>query len=442
MNEQVTDLTTAVPTGTALVAIPTGDALTAMFAKRENVDSILSAIEEAARAEVVGLSVDTKKGRDAIKSAAFKVARSKTALDDAGKGLTEDWRKQTATVNAERNRITEFLDKVKANIRKPVDDWEAAEEKRIEALKARLEALESVSVPFDATAEEIAGELDKVEATSIDDSWQEYLPMAAKAKDAVIADLRPKLAAARQREAEQAELARLREEAQRREAEEAERRAEAERIEREKREAEDLARRQKDRADSLVAHIEECGRGMIGGDLQPWGILLYELERKVPAEIDDRLGDHRERVQTTLDATLADVRALFEQSEREAEEKRKAEADEAAAKAAAAAKEKAEREAAELAEFERREALNREERIKEEAEQQVVRARQEAADLEAKRRAAEDRRRADEQHRARITREIAEGIAALLDSEIALTVGNTIAEAIVAGMVPHVEARL
>ena len=245
MNDQ-----TQIETGTAL-ALPEPTTLATMFQKPDQIADLISRIETEARAHAPDIS--TKKGRDAIASLAHKVARSKTALDSAGKDLNADLRAKINVVDEERRKIRDRLDALKAEVRKPLDEWEAAEEARREAMKARLDRLTNATAAED-TSEAIAALITRVEATAIDDSWGEYLAHAMKAKDATLARLRDQLRATKRREDEAAELARLRAEAAareeadrlRREAEEAEARrvaaakAEAERaaqIEREKQES-------------------------------------------------------------------------------------------------------------------------------------------------------------------------------------------------------------
>lgn len=246
-----------ITTGTAL-ALPERTSLEVMFRQDGGLDPLIAKLEAAVKAHVPDLT--TKKGRDAIKSLAYNVARSKTALDEAGKQLNEEARAQIAVVDAARRKIRDKLDALRDEARKPLDEWEAAEEARVEALKARLDRLANAA-PAEDTSDAIKALITRVEQTAIDDSWAEYLPHAGKAKDATLNRLRAKLVVTEQREAEQAELARLRAEAEaraeedrkRKEAEEAEARrieaqkAEAERlaqIEREKQEAAERAKRE------------------------------------------------------------------------------------------------------------------------------------------------------------------------------------------------------
>jgi len=235
---------TEINTGTALV-LPEKTSLEVMFRAEGGLDPLIARIEQQVRAHVPDLT--TKKGRDAIKSLAYTVARSKTALDDAGKALNEEARAQIAVVDAARRRIRDKLDALRDEARKPLDDWEAAEETRIDALKARLDRLTN-AVPAEDTSATIKALIARVEQTAIDDSWAEYLPHAGKAKDATLNRLRAQLVATEQREAEQAELARLRAEA--------EARAEADRIKAEQ-EAAEAARNAAEKAEAeRAAQIE------------------------------------------------------------------------------------------------------------------------------------------------------------------------------------------
>jgi hypothetical protein len=135
-------------TGTAL-ALPAQTDLAVMFRKENGLDPIVARIAEEVRSHVPDLT--TAKGRDAIKSLAFKVARSKTALDDAGKKLNEDARAQINIVDAARRKIRDQLDALRDEARKPLDDWEAAEKERVDTLTARLHRLANATPAEETT---------------------------------------------------------------------------------------------------------------------------------------------------------------------------------------------------------------------------------------------------------------------------------------------------
>lgn len=343
MNDQ-----TQIETSTAL-ALPEPTTLATMFQKPDQIVDLISRIETEARAHAPDIS--TKKGRDAIASLAHKVARSKTALDSAGKDLNADLRAKINVVDEERRKIRDRLDALKAEVRKPLDEWEAAEEARIEGIKARIRRIEeAVHRPL-AASSECAELIAKIEAVALDESFAEFLPIAAKAKDTALSSLRQTLSAMQQREAEQAELERLRAEAL-------------------AREEEDRKRQEAERAEQARVAAEKA-----------------EAERTAQIE--------REKQEAAARAAA------------EAEARAKAEAErlaqEAAAREAALAREKAEaeeRHARELAQA----------KAREEAAAQAERDRIEAERMaEANARA---KREADQAHRARIQSEIATALEA------------------------------
>ena len=101
----------------------------------------LTALIQGIRAEVITEAPDlsTAASRQRIASLAYKVARSKTALDDLGKQLVSEWKTKSAAVDKERKRVRDELDVLRDEVRKPLTDWED-EQERIAAEAARIEA--------------------------------------------------------------------------------------------------------------------------------------------------------------------------------------------------------------------------------------------------------------------------------------------------------------
>lgn len=96
----------------------------------------------AALARSVIQDATTAKGREAIKSLAYKIAQAKTALEAQGVALNRELKALPAAVDKNKREAKEFLEALQAEIRKPVTEWEA-EQARIEALrKAEEEAAE------------------------------------------------------------------------------------------------------------------------------------------------------------------------------------------------------------------------------------------------------------------------------------------------------------
>ena len=117
---------------TDLVVIEKANAL-AVFTSQAQLDPLIEAIEKEARSLVPDLS--TKKGRDAIASMAHKVARSKTYIDNAGKDLVAELKALPKQIDESRRLVRERLDALKDEVRRPLTEWEA-EQERIKAEEA------------------------------------------------------------------------------------------------------------------------------------------------------------------------------------------------------------------------------------------------------------------------------------------------------------------
>lgn len=112
------------------------------------------------RAEAVTLvpNVKTVAGRKEIASIAYKVSRSKTAIDDAGKALVADLKKQTGDIDSARKKARDTLDALRDEVRKPLTDWEEEqariERERVEAEKRDRAAAEEARLAEIARREE------------------------------------------------------------------------------------------------------------------------------------------------------------------------------------------------------------------------------------------------------------------------------------------------
>lgn len=131
-----------------LVVIEKNNAM-AVFTNNDQLDPLIEAIEKEARSLVP--DVTTKKGRDAIASMAHKVARSKTYIDNAGKDLVAELKALPKQIDESRRVVRERLDALKDEVRLPLTEWEAEQEriKAEEAMNAlHAEALE-MNIKFD-----------------------------------------------------------------------------------------------------------------------------------------------------------------------------------------------------------------------------------------------------------------------------------------------------
>lgn len=229
-----------------LVVIEKKNAM-AVFTNNDQLDPLIEAIEKEARSLVP--DVTTKKGRDAIASMAHKVARSKTYIDNAGKDLVAELKALPKQIDESRRVVRERLDALKDEVRRPLTEWEA-EQERIKAEEA-MNALHAEALAMNE-------DFDRQLAARIESDHE----MALLMNDAFDREQADKAAEAeRQRIAHEEEIKRQAEEKEKREAaEQAQREIDAaaarereailakERAEREQREAAERAEREKQAA--------------------------------------------------------------------------------------------------------------------------------------------------------------------------------------------------
>ena len=128
---------------TALVEIQRLDV--AVIFTEVGMTTLLSEIDKKARGFTPDLSTDS--GRKEIASMAYKVARSKTLIDDVGKKSMEELKQKIDDRNKYRKQARDYLDNLKDEVRKPLTEWEAEQdrikEEAIEKEKARVEGIQN-----------------------------------------------------------------------------------------------------------------------------------------------------------------------------------------------------------------------------------------------------------------------------------------------------------
>lgn len=270
----------------------------------------------------------TEKGRKAIASLAYKVARTKTAIDDAGKKLNEEARAKIKAVDDSRREIRDQLDALKEEVRRPLTDWEEAEEKRQEQSAEQLAFIrDSARVDLGDKSDDVEGRLKALSALEVDEDLHGDRAGIVRA---ALADSIEALEAARDRlkreEEERAELERLR-------AAEAERQREA--AEKQRKEDERRAKEEEARRKEEEARIEQDRLARIAKEAEERA--QAEAQRKAREESEAKERAHQEALadeRRRAERAEAEKRVLAEeeakrraQAEREAEEQRKREAD-------------------------------------------------------------------------------------------------------------------
>lgn len=230
---------------TDLVTIPSDNALQ-VFTEAGAIDPYLAMIRQKIDAFVPNM--ETAAGRKEIKSFAYSVTRSKTALDAAGKKVVDELKALPKLVDETRKRVRDTLDQWADEIRKPVEDLEAAEEARIKRHTDAIEAMnDAARLPHGITAADISKRLDLVNAIEIGTNCDEFMEEYERAQTSARSILFPAFVQAQFHEAEQAELAELRKQA-------------AERAEKDRQEAEAKARIEREEAIKREAAAEAEAR--------------------------------------------------------------------------------------------------------------------------------------------------------------------------------------
>lgn len=380
----VTELAVVPPKETALTVFSTTNGLDPWLQQvRAKVDEFNKVLPD----------LKTRKGREAYASMAHQIAKSKTALEAVGKEISAKQKEIPKLIDAERKRVWDKLELWQKEVRKPLDDWQAAEDARVAKHNDGIQQIKDMAT-FGATppAAVVVRVVADLEAIEINDTWEEFLAEAAQVKDETLVKLRSLLAERTQYEAEQAELVRLRAEAE--------------------------AQAQRDR-DAEIARVA-AEQARLHAEQQA------QAERDAAARREQELLDQAEATQRAAAQAVLDAEAAAErqrlQLELQAEQARTAAAQAEASRAAAEQR----------AEQERLAAIRRQEEAVEQARLDEV-ARANAAADEILRQQQE--RQADVAHKSKI---LGEAKQALIGMNISEELAKAIVLKIARGEVPNV----
>lgn len=304
---------------TELVTLPAYENALQVFTTDEALDQIYAEVE----AKVAGVVYDmsTKKGRDQCASDAYKVARSKQAVEKLGAKLSAEYKEIPKKIDASRRRIKERFDALQEQIRQPLNEWEAAEETRIAKHKAgiewfRLRAEEN----RDLDSDELRASIEEVGARVVDEAWEEFEAEAHRMKARALDSLTQALTAREKYEAEQAELARLRAEAEARAKRDEEERIAREAAERATREAEAKAQAEREAAARREAEAKAAAERAEQEKLE-----AIERQKLAEARAEaERLAAEQRAKEAAEAARQAEIeRQEREKAEAEAEQRRR-----------------------------------------------------------------------------------------------------------------------
>jgi hypothetical protein len=177
-----------------------------------NVRKVVAMIEAAAIEAAKSLPADmsVESNRQKAKSLAFKIARSKSAIDEMGKSVTEGWRKATDVINDDRKFAVTRLDALRDRLKAAAVEYEAKEKARQDAHEDAITDMGAMAL-FDRepTSNQVAERSEQL-TKLFNRDWEEYTNVAGT----VLVETREKLAVlkdvALKREQDRADLQRLR----------------------------------------------------------------------------------------------------------------------------------------------------------------------------------------------------------------------------------------
>lgn len=163
----------------------------AALSDEDKLNGILQQVKQAATAEVFDTS--TKAGIADCKSMAMKVAKTKTAIDAIGKDAVSDMKAQCKAIDSLRKTARDFLDELKAEVRKPVTELEEAAKKREDSFISIINEIKMQFVKIFDSEEEVRQAITLVNNLAKTD-FEEFAPDADLAVNQALTHLEGQLA--------------------------------------------------------------------------------------------------------------------------------------------------------------------------------------------------------------------------------------------------------
>ena len=249
---------------TELIPLSNVNATSVFEGDATDLDGLIKQVQASARSFTPDLS--TEEGRKEIASVAYNVARSKTAIDEAGKEYAAEIKARTKVIDQRRKYARDTLDILRDEVRKPLNDWEAADAERIQRHTdaiAEIRSTGNVAVEHFQSRDLklLKNDFSRIEGTDPAE-FEEFAENMEETRLAALAKVETAIAKREQHDAEQAELDQLRKEKQDRlekEAAEREEKAQAEHDEKIRAETSEKAEREaKEREEKLEREKQEA----------------------------------------------------------------------------------------------------------------------------------------------------------------------------------------
>ena len=299
------------------------NAIVSAFQTENGTKSLFEKIATEARSVIFDMSV--KKERDALKSFAYNLARTKTTVDNYGKEMVAEIKKQSGVIDADRKFWRDNMDLLQEEIRKPLTEFENAEKDRVAKHEAAIEAVKNFAnnnFLITANSSMIEGAIATLNDQVIDSSFEEYEEQAKLARLETLETLRNALSETQSLEAERAELERLRQAEIERQQKERDEKIAREAADKARVEAEAKALADRKRADQEKLEAEQREARLKlekeQAELREQQLKQQAIEREKQAEIDRQKAVEAERLRIEKEAQAKADAELKEQQAREA----------------------------------------------------------------------------------------------------------------------------
>lgn len=194
---------------TELIELPSEDTALATFTTPGGLDHYVEQVREKVSGTVYDMKI--RKDREACAADAYKVTRTKTAIEKMGAALSAKYKEVPKQIDAQRRDWNAKMDSLRDEVRKPLTEWEEAEANRIAMHRNGLESMASQAREVGAlNSDALRLRIESVEAEIIGESWEEFEAEAHRVKAKALEILNTALSERQKYEAEQAELAELR----------------------------------------------------------------------------------------------------------------------------------------------------------------------------------------------------------------------------------------
>ena len=320
-------LPVVIPAGTELAMFAEDDVASLILSEDRLNDRVNQLVDHCKKTVI---DISTGAGRDELRSFAMQVRKTKVAVEKVGKASLTDLEAEKKRRKGIYEPVVDRLDELATETRKPLTDWEDAEERRKAKIQANMDKIVAWGKPDrSASMEDMEDMLAELDEFVIDDETMpgkvqhaldarkasretlvrliEEAQAAAEQAAALTKANEEKQALQRQLDEQKAESERLERERAQKDADE---KAERERLERE-REAKELAAK-REGWKARIVKIQDMGNiSPEAGDLP--SIASRRLDFLSRAEItEEAYGDMLDEAKAAVSAAVAKLKAIQE----------------------------------------------------------------------------------------------------------------------------------